>query len=980
MGLYLRSSSLANTNTGLTIQGTALSYAQTDGNFMYLLSNMSGSSIRITGSTGIVGDLSLSGNLTLGGNFLGTASWADNAVTASYVSASNIGGTVSSASYAGTASYALNANIDTTVFLTTSSFNTWTGSSSSAFLGTSSYANNASQSLSASYALSSSQANSASYALSSSQAYSASYALSSSYAYSASYSLSSSYALSSSYSLSSSYALSASYALSSSQADSSSYSLSSSYALSSSQANSASYALSSSYAFSSSYALSSSQANSSSYALSSSQANSSSYSITASYAANAGNSNTYYAGDGIKIGTNNYITASVRKVNGIEPDPITGNITTTFAAIKTGTSASLYASSSGAITASIPDGLVWIITADSAANNGDLYIYASASVGQWYQGSTLDTAAADARYLQLTPQQSLSGSLSMGGKDITNVGYISASNGFTGSLLGTASYATTASYASNAAGLAGGSANYITLWSGSSQLTTSSIYQTGSDLLVGTTTYNNYKLDVSGSARVFSNLVVGPINAILTDVNYGIRVNTPMSGAASVFGIAADGDIQSGSTTAAYYFRSYGKLTAPNATLTSSHHFFAGQSTALGSGTVITNQYGFNAHSSLISASNNYGFYGNIPASSSNGQPVNWNLHMNGSAYNYMLGNLLIGSKEDYGYKLQVSGSGASGSLLITAPTLSETANDAYRVGNLIASRSYSAGGTNQTFDIFSIGQNTTSSGAANSTYFFRVNLNGGNSPSGSGYGAAGANNALIQLNSVTKSSLYLTAQNSGLLIYGGVNLTPTITTTANGVSLNLRSDSDSGTAGGGINYYSSVNGASAHSHRWYHNNGEQMRLTYLGNLQIGYTGSLYPTESNYRLAVTGSGASGSLNINNVLYVSGAYVTITSASLNYQQNLSVTSGSYRTISSTPTASYRAAFFDYVIYSGSSNVRAGTVYSIWSASFTEYTETFTNDIGFTGGVSLITAISGSNIELQATSSTSGWTIRSLARLL
>jgi hypothetical protein len=52
------------------------------------------------------------------------------------------------------------------------------------------------------------------------------------------------------------------------------------------------------------------------------------------------------------------------------------------------------------------------------------------------------------------------------------------------------------------------------------------------------------------------------------------------------------------------------------------------------------------------------------------------------------------------------------------------------------------------------------------------------------------------------------------------------------------------------------------------------MRLTYLGNLQVGYTGSLHPTESFYRLAITGSGTSGSVNLNNILYVSGSIVSI----------------------------------------------------------------------------------------------------------
>ena len=53
--------------------------------------------------------------------------------------------------------------------------------------------------------------------------------------------------------------------------------------------------------------------------------------------------------------------------------------------------------------------------------------------------------------------------------------------------------------------------------------------------------------------------------------------------------------------------------------------------------------------------------------------------------------------------------------------------------------------------------------------------------------------------------------------------------------------------AGGGINYYSSNNGAQ-HSHRWFHNLGEQMRLAFSGNLLIGTS-----TDAGFRLDVNGT-------------------------------------------------------------------------------------------------------------------------------
>jgi hypothetical protein len=107
---------------------------------------------------------------------------------------------------------------------------------------------------------------------------------------------------------------------------------------------------------------------------------------------------------------------------------------------------------------------------------------------------------------------------------------------------------------------------------------------------------------------------------------------------------------------------------------------------------------------------------------------------------------------------------------------------------------------------------------------------------------------------------------------------------------------------------------------------------------------------------------------------------ISSASISYQQNLYINSSSYQIIVSVLTASYKAAFFDYVVFSGSIS-RAGTLYSVWSGSTTEWYEQYTSDIGgSTSNVILRSAISGSNIQLQASSSTDAWTIRSLIRLL
>jgi hypothetical protein len=191
----------------------------------------------------------------------------------------------------------------------------------------------------------------------------------------------------------------------------------------------------------------------------------------------------------------------------------------------------------------------------------------------------------------------------------------------------------------------------------------------------------------------------------------------------------------------------------------------------------------------------------------------------------------------------------------------------------------------------------------------------------------------------------------------------------------------------------------------WFYNSGStpgwQEVLTNSGSQSIlggltatSFTGSLFGTASWAQNAVTASyaltaqtllgsvvsasyAATSSYATN--FYVSGT-LNVGKTNIEFQENTNVTSGTWRVVSSEPTASYKAAFFDYVMFSGSI-ARAGTIYSVWSASYAEYYENYTGDVGgSTAGVSLQAAISGSNIQLQATASNNGWTIRSLVRML
>lgn len=80
-----------------------------------------------------------------------------------------------------------------------------------------------------------------------------------------------------------------------------------------------------------------------------------------------------------------------------------------------------------------------------------------------------------------------------------------------------------------------------------------------------------------------------------------------------------------------------------------------------------------------------------------------------------------------------------------------------------------------------------------------------------------------------------------------------------------------------------------------------------------------------------------------------------------------------------TSSYDGAWFDYTIISAS-NMRAGTVMSIWEAgtSNINFTETTTTDIGDTSGVVISAVITGSEAALQVNTPTSDWKIKTIIR--
>jgi hypothetical protein len=155
--------------------------------------------------------------------------------------------------------------------------------------------------------------------------------------------------------------------------------------------------------------------------------------------------------------------------------------------------------------------------------------------------------------------------------------------------------------------------------------------------IYGTGTANNW---VAGAFGIGG-------SAVLSNVNLAVRKN--LTGATSFYQITADGVIQSDVTSNAHGVWS-GLSTVNTAFTLSNFYAFRAQEGTKGALSTVTNQFGFHADG-LTSATNNFGFYGNIAAATGR-----WNFYANGTALNYMNGALLLGSATSTGEQLQVTG------------------------------------------------------------------------------------------------------------------------------------------------------------------------------------------------------------------------------------------------------------------------------------------------------------------------------------
>ena len=136
-----------------------------------------------------------------------------------------------------------------------------------------------------------------------------------------------------------------------------------------------------------------------------------------------------------------------------------------------------------------------------------------------------------------------------------------------------------------------------------------------------------------------------------TIAGQSFRVNLPITGSTTSYGIVSAATVQSDVTVAGMGYRSNLSTAAASFTVTDLIGYYAEQAT-IGAGSTVTNQYGFLAQSSLTGATNNYGFHSNIASGTGR-----WNFYAAGTADNYFAGSVGIGIAPNATTKVRIGGS-----------------------------------------------------------------------------------------------------------------------------------------------------------------------------------------------------------------------------------------------------------------------------------------------------------------------------------
>lgn len=131
---------------------------------------------------------------------------------------------------------------------------------------------------------------------------------------------------------------------------------------------------------------------------------------------------------------------------------------------------------------------------------------------------------------------------------------------------------------------------------------------------------------------------------------YTVTAGKNVEGGTTAGEFKANGTIQTGVTSLAVGY-SHQPVTAAAAFTCANIQNFRADGVSLGAGSSVTTQAGFIAESGIVNATNNYGFYGNIPAGTGR-----YNFYAAGTADNYFAGNVGIGAAPEPSVALTVRG------------------------------------------------------------------------------------------------------------------------------------------------------------------------------------------------------------------------------------------------------------------------------------------------------------------------------------
>jgi len=225
---------------------------------------------------------------------------------------------------------------------------------------------------------------------------------------------------------------------------------------------------------------------------------------------------------------------------------------------------------------------------------------------------------------------------------------------------------------------------------------------------IGSTAAPTVALDVTGSG-LFSDTLSSTNHLAVGGVTTAARLNVGNNlSSSTAIGVLAQSHVLSSLTGTAEYFRTNATTEAASFTLSVLNHYSAVQST-IGAGSSITTQHGFFATASLIGATTNIGFRGNIPAGDGR-----WNFFADGTAVNAFAGNTRFGSTAVPTVPLDVTGNAAISGTLTLGGTVTSAVQAGTATGQLASwnqttgryePATVSGGGGNTDWTIVTAGQ-----------------------------------------------------------------------------------------------------------------------------------------------------------------------------------------------------------------------------------------------------------------------------------